>query len=338
MLLLLALACTPDGTDSGAVGPTFDYPLDDVLRISHAQVLGTHNSYHVEPEPLLALEWAYTHQPLDVQLSEQGVRQFELDARWNDDLGAFEVFHVPVIDQETTCLAFIDCLSTLKTWSDANPGHMPLTVLIEPKDEGQRTLWQERIEEFEAEVDSVWPAERRLSPDDLQGDHASLREAVVSDGWPTLGRLRGKAIFALLDHGEARDLYSAAGTSVAGRTMFVDMEDVEHPLAALMLLDDPIGEADAIDQAAALGMLVRTRADGYDQSSIGDTSRLQAALASGAHWLSTDYPAAVDGVDYVAELPGGAPARCNPVTAPPECSSEAIEDPAFVSLVIPGDM
>ncbi|NOY26981.1 MAG: hypothetical protein GXP62_14015 [Oligoflexia bacterium] len=106
-----------------------------------------------------------------------------------------------------------------------------------------------------------------------------------------MGELRGKAIFALLDHGEARDIYSQGGTSLAGRSMFVDMEDPKHPLAALMLLDDPVGEADQIHDAVTQGILVRTRADTYDQSSTGDTS----------------HPAAVDGV-----------------------YSQALENPAFI--------
>ena len=54
------------------------------------------------------------------------------------------------------------------------------------------------------------------------------------------------------------------------------------------------------------------------------------ALASGAQLVSTDYPAPVKGVNYVVEIPGGTPARCNPVTAPKECMSEWIEDPKFM--------
>ena len=42
--------------------------------------------------------------------------------------------------------------------------------------------------------------------------------------------------------------------------------------------------------------------------------------------MSTDYPVPVDGVDYVFELPEGGGARCNPVTAPSECTTEAVED------------
>ena len=62
---------------------------DDCLRLNEIQVVGTHNSYHVQPqEPLftairdynlgLSQLWEYTHLPLDQQL-EMGLRQFEID-------------------------------------------------------------------------------------------------------------------------------------------------------------------------------------------------------------------------------------------------------------------
>ena len=53
------------------------------LRINHIQMKGTHNSYHVEPLFSPTREYMYTHQTLDVQASQQGVRQFELDVWWD---------------------------------------------------------------------------------------------------------------------------------------------------------------------------------------------------------------------------------------------------------------
>jgi hypothetical protein len=46
--------------------------------------------------------------------------------------------------------------------------------------------------------------------------------------------------------------------------------------------------------------------------------------------VGTDYPVKVNGVDYVVEIPGGTPSRCNALTAPAECTPEAIEDPKFI--------
>ncbi|RME22886.1 MAG: hypothetical protein D6798_14725 [Deltaproteobacteria bacterium] len=322
-----------DGGSSDGGATTFDYPLDDVLRLNHAQVLGTHNSYHVAHDPPLVVEWGYTHAPLDVQLEEQGVRQFELDVRYEPETGRFEVYHVPVIDEETTCLAFVDCLQTIAAWSAAHPAHLPIFVLVEPKDEGAPEPFVDHVDDFEAELRSVFPDDRHLTPDALQGEADTLRDAVLdAGGWPVLGQIRGTVIFGLLDGGEARDAYTRNGTSLAGRAMFADMDDPAHPLASFFLVDDPVAGAASIASAVDQGFLVRTRADaGSEEPLAGDDSRLQAALASGAHFLSTDYPAPVEGVDYVAAIPGGTPARCNPRTAPAACTSTALEDPAFMN-------
>ena len=70
------------------------YPLDDVLTLSDVQAKGTHNSYHMEPDFAFDASHEYTHLPLDEQLSEQGVRQFEIDLHYHVDEG-FQVFHIP---------------------------------------------------------------------------------------------------------------------------------------------------------------------------------------------------------------------------------------------------
>jgi hypothetical protein len=81
--------------------------------------------------------WRYTHAPLDVQLEEQGVRQFELDV-WSDvggGAGRFRVTHIPVLDQGTTCERLTGCLRVMREWSDEHERHQPIVVLIEPKNE-----------------------------------------------------------------------------------------------------------------------------------------------------------------------------------------------------------
>src|SRR5262245_16488950 len=80
-VLALAIPVAGCGDQQGGTGPTFDYPRDGELRLNHLQAKGTHNSYHIAPEGDLIPALEYTHMPLDVQLSSQGVRQFELDVR-----------------------------------------------------------------------------------------------------------------------------------------------------------------------------------------------------------------------------------------------------------------
>lgn len=315
MTLLLLAACAEAPAPAA---PAWSYPLDDVLRLTDAQVAGTHNSYHLAPDPYVVAEWDYSHAPLDVQLAEQGVRQFELDVHQED--GEWPVYHVDTLDPDATCATLADCLDVVSAWSDANPAHLPITVLLEPKDDtggDEITDW----DGLEATIRAHGPD--AVTPAEVRGDAATLREAVTTAGWPVLGTMRGRAIYALLDRAEKRDAYRARGEGLLFLT-----PDAEDDDAALLLMDDP--SAQDIAATVAQGFLVRTRADDGTQAESGDTTRLGLALESGAQLVSTDYPAPVDGLNYFVEIPGGTPARCDPVTAPPECTSEALEDPAFL--------
>lgn len=88
--------------------------------------------------------------------------------------------------------------------------------------------------------------------------------------------------------------------------------------------------ADGVRDLVTAGYLVRTRADANtDEARAGDTTRREAAFASGAHFVATDYEVADPEInpDYVVKVPSGTPARCNPVTAPSGCRSRDVEDP-----------
>ncbi|MDC3952548.1 Ca2+-dependent phosphoinositide-specific phospholipase C [Polyangium jinanense] len=336
--LVVALAACGGEGDSPAVKPPepppkFDYPLDDVLRLNHLQTKSTHNSYHIETEGNTVGEWRYTHAPLDVQLGAQGVRHVELDLRYDHDLESFEVYHLPVLDEQTTCRKLTDCLRVLKNWSDAHRAHHPIVVQFEikdavPADEAGAESYFAALHE---EIRSVWPDDRILVPDEVQADAPTLREAVLSKGWPTLGEVRGHVLFTLDDSGDARKAYTKNHTSLAGRILFADASPTD-PWAAIAIINNPVGEAAAIAEALAANMLVRTRADGNagDVIETGSTIEREAAIASGAQFVSTDFPAKVPEAEYWVEIPDGTPSRCNPVTAPSECSAEAIEDPTFV--------
>ncbi|MCA9450350.1 MAG: hypothetical protein KC931_24720, partial [Candidatus Omnitrophica bacterium] len=131
-LLIPTLAMA--GGDSTACG--------EILRLNQIQVIGTHNSYHLRPqEPLFsqvkavypsAKDWDYSHLPLEEQLAN-GVRSFELDL-YHTPTG-FQVFHVPEYDKESTCPLFLDCLEGVRRWSEENPTHVPISFLLELKEE-----------------------------------------------------------------------------------------------------------------------------------------------------------------------------------------------------------
>lgn len=313
---------TSDATDTGgASGPP---------RLNHLQALGTHNSYHLSPGALVK-ELDYTHRPLDEQLGEQGVRQFELDLHFADPPeGPIEVYHLEVLDTGSTCPTLVECLSVMKTWSDAHPTHHPLYVMLEVKTTFAADLAADRLAALEAQILSVWPQERLIVPDQIQGAAANLRDGLAATGWPPIDDVRGRLLLVLHDEGAWRDAYTAGGTTTAGRLLFPDaFGDTGAPFAAVHSINDPIGDLATLEAAVDAGHLVRTRADSDNvEPSAGDDARQIAALASGAHFISTDYPPPMgDKYDYVCEIPGGTPSRCNPRLAPVTCASEAIEDP-----------
>lgn len=336
MLWLLALACKEAPQDSaptalcgGAQGEVPALPGDDSLRFNQVQALGTHNSYHLEPEAVFDPSHAYSHAPLAEQLGQHGVRQLELDVHWRDE-GGFDVLHIPVLDQETSCLALEDCLCAVRDFSDANPGHMPLVIWIEPKDdvdalaEGYEPLAGHLLALDEV-IRAVWPPERLIEPDEVRGSFPSLPEAIAAQGWPSLGAMRGRVLFALLDTGEARAEYVGDRPNLEGRAIFVDNDDLTDPSAAMFKIDDAIGDAELMRSAIDAGFVVTCNVDGPEDDDQTNAAQLAASLDIGAHFLSTNYPAPVEDRSYYAEIPGGQPARCNPVTAATGCEASEIE-------------
>jgi Phosphoinositide phospholipase C, Ca2+-dependent len=347
---------------------------DACVRINQIQVLGTHNSYHVQPSPdvletLLLfssefLAWEYTHPPLDQQFALEGVRQIELDVFADPEGGLYaerrglivlgqdpasglpeldepglKVLHVQDLDFQTTCLTFVACLRTVKAWSDANPGHLPIMILVEVKDEAipdplnlgftvPLPFDATAFRELDAEILSVFPPERVIRPDEVRGGRSTLEEGALAGNWPTLGRARGRVLFALDNLGKRLE-YQDGRPSLEGRVVFTNSSPGEAD-AAFVKMNDPAppGDPMLIPDLVRTGYLVRTRADGDTvEARSGDTSQRDAALASGAQFVSTDYPVPNPdfGTGYFVAIPGGVPARCNPVNGPPGCRADALE-------------
>jgi hypothetical protein len=362
-----------------APGPTYPETelADRCLRLNQTQVVGSHNSYHVQPreplwsalqafDPLLAAGLEYTHSPLDVQFDDEEVRQIELDV-FADSAGGlydqraimpllglpadsgipeleqpgFKVFHIQEIDFETTCVTLVQCLQQVKLWSDAHPRHLPIAILVELKDEPipdplqlgfvqPQPIGPTELDALDTEIRSVFPEQQLLTPDDVRSSHPTLESAILADGWPTLGGARGKVMFLMDNAGQFRTDYLAGHPNLDERVLFTNSTPGQ-PDAAFVKRNDPLGtNATEIQDLVRRGYLVRTRADADTvQARTGDTTQREAALLSGAHFVSTDYPvpgrAAPLGTDYVAQIPDGDPARCNPVNTGTHCRNEALE-------------
>jgi hypothetical protein len=299
-------------------------------------------------------ELDYQHAPLTIQL-DHGIRQVELDiygdakgGRFAHPFGAafapgglkafdpqgvmskpgFKVMHIQDIDYVSNCQPFVACLTEIRGWSKAHPTHVPIYILVETKTQeaipdvpgmASPEPWTASVlDALDAEIRSVFPADETITPDQVRGGRRTLRDAVMRGGWPTLASARGKVVF-LLDQSNVTATYLAGHPSLAGRVAFTNA-DPAAPDAAFVEANG--GPPVRITALVKQGFLVRTRADAdTHEARTGDTHRRDAALASGAQIVSTDYPAFEPSrwTGYKVALPGGVAARCDPVNTVAPC-------------------
>ena len=332
-LVSLVAAVVVVAAVSGAAQSAGANRLDSKLRTNQVQVLATHNSYHIQQDVPIASSptTQYTHAPLDQQL-DLGVRGFEIDAVNAPD-GQFPVLHSPVVDNTSNCTPIAQCLQVTRTWSKAHPGHAPIFILLEPKDDPIDHVLDPQLRTFDAagldQLDAIVRSSlgrQLITPDSVRGKAKTLRRAVTGRGWPTLGKTRGKVLVALNTGGPIRATYLQGHPSLERRAMFVTADE-RSPAAAVIKVDDP--DEQRIQQLVKGGFIVRTRADAdLVEARANDVTRRDLALRSGAQIVSTDFEVAVPTIgDYVVQIPGGTPARCDPVNAPKNCRPSDVENP-----------
>jgi len=298
----------------------------------------------------------YTHPPLAEQFSQLGTRQVELDVYSDPSGGLFaspsarkvlkglgkdpgpdpnvqgvlgkpglKVLHVPDVDFRSTAPTFVAALKQIRTWSQANPRHIPILILVELKDEAIPSLpthpvrfGREEIDTVDVEILSVFAKTEIVTPDRIRGRFATLPEAIRAQGWPALDEVRGLVLFALDNEGSMRDRYLEGHEALKGRVMFASVAPT-NPAAAWFKINDPVKDFDRIQHLVREGYLVRTRADADTrQARTGDVTQRDKALASGAQFVSTDYPRPDRRfTDYCVRFPDGQVARSNPVSGDP---------------------
>lgn len=302
----------------------------------------------------------YTHPTLTEQL-DLGLRSFELDVFEDPDGGryatpkaqpllelapidpvmqepGFKVFHIQEVDYRSTCLTFVACLTELKSWSESHGGHVPIVVQIEAKDDEipdpinlgfvqPIPVSAGTFTALEAEIRYVFDDAKLVTVGDVQGDHETLRAAVEAEGWPDVDNLRGRFIFTLDDRSPKRDMYRSIHDDMRDRLIFVSAESPDDD-AAFTVINDPVVDGARIRELVAQGYIVRTRTDADTaEARTGDTARRDAAFASGAQIVSTDYEREDPRFPgFITTLPGGGPARCNPVSAPASCGDGLFAD------------
>lgn len=289
----------------------------------------------------------YTHRPLTEQFEELGIRQIELDVFADTKGGLYaaplgqklaqgiethdpdgvlkkpgmKVLHVQDIDFRSTVLTLKQALQETADWSRAHPQHFPILILLELQDTSHSpiTVKPERfgldqLTALETEILSVFKKDEILKPDDVRGEFASLPEALSKCGWPTVKEASGKVMFAMDNESPLRDLYLKGHDALQERLLFVSVP-THHPAAAFVKLNDPLGGFERIQELVKKGFIIRTRADSDTyEARKNDTSRRDRALASGAQFISTDYPEPDRRLsDYHVTFGKGAVTRPNPL-------------------------
>lgn len=375
LLVFLTLSCKKTIKEDPI---PFDPEIEE-LPINQIQTIGSHNSYRLRtdkdifnavkgitsilPDDLNSSAWDYTHIPIVDQL-ELGLRNFELDIYYDPAGGRYynrmgnalvgrpvqsginqlkepgmKLLHIPDVDYNTHHYTFKEALVAMKKWSDKNPTHLPIIILVEDKDFGVGNILPfftqilpftpAAMNAIDQEIKDVFGdgSSQVFTPDNLRGGHPNVLTAIQTDGWPKVKDMRGKFIFCFYGN----DNYLQGTPNLEGRMMF-QFSQVNTGNAAFVKIDD----SDNIDQIATAlesGAFVRTRSDSspnYAKNNI--TTSREKAFMSGAQIISTDYyipdfRAGQPGwSDYQVIFPTNNYARVSVFDAPEELKGRALPE------------
>lgn len=291
--------------------------LESGIKFNEISFLATHNSYQSEAtdatkklyknlsELTLGLVAENKVEFKSETLTDQfnsGVRSIEIDIETFDRNGevSFTCMHSPYIDMTTTCYDFELAMKEISMWSDNNPDHLPITIIIEPK---TVILALEDMKGFNYdyafELDGVLRetlGDKLFTPADMLRDYESFGEMRKADGWCEVKDMLGKVLVLLHDCGATQD-YIDSDSSLKTQAMFPMLRenDAERDCASFILINNPEKllktESDIIGEKK---LIVRTRADSY--TSISE-EKAESALECKAHIVSTDYPPRTDNTD-----------------------------------------
>lgn len=282
--------------------------LDDV-KINEIAVIGTHNSYQqLATTQKRVLEEVrsfissgkkggnrnfemdtYTEQ------LEKGIRNLEIDIETVDDgkKVSFIVTHNPITDNVSSAYDFVKGLDEILLWSENNPNHLPVYLLIEPKGDVDKIYNMKNFSlEYALELDKTIKetlGEKLFTPKQVKNGFDTFKEMRMADCWPTLKEAAGK-IIVLLHPCSVTQEYIDLDVSLSSQVMFpmLRFEDIEKPYASFILDNEP---QDAImhnkKTVQTNKLMVRTRADNYPDFS---NEKYDCADKCGSHIITTDYP------------------------------------------------
>ena len=291
-----------------------DEAIENGVRYNELQFVATHNSYQLDATEECKklyravsditfgiVDKSFAEFSMDT-LTEQfelGIRSVELDIETVDNKGdiSFIVSHNPLYDNTSSCFDLGLALEEIRMWSDNNPNHLPLTIIIEPKKSvpPMRNMKNFKLEYAEIldEMLRETMGDKLLTPKDMMGDYSSLKEMREDDGWLPLKDTMGKVIFLLHDS-SATSGYIKLDESMKSQAMFpmLRFDDIDKSYASFIIDNEPDAalkhEKETIDRC---NLIVRTRVDFFP---FHPESRYELANSCSSQIMSTDYPVRKD--------------------------------------------
>ncbi len=284
--------------------------LANRLKFNELRFIATHNSYQtpatdeykelyyniseltlglVKPEKV-----DFWSQTLTQQLN-CGIRSLEIDIETFDRNGdiSFTCMHSPCIDMTTSCYDFALAMKEISMWSDNNPNHLPITIIIEPK---SGFLPLEDMEAFNLDyaiaLDETLReslGDKLFTPADMLRDYESFGAMRSADDWCEAKDMLGKILILFHDCSVTED-YISLDSSIKTQAMFPMLreDDIDRDCTSFILANDPDDLLDIKDEVLyEKKIITRTRADKYTNVT---AEQRENALASGAQIVSTDYP------------------------------------------------
>lgn len=301
----------------------------DGVKFNEVAYIATHNSYQLTSVP----SYQKVYRDLETvtfglisgdaplycsdTLTEQfniGIRSIELDVETvvSGDSVDFVCSHSPLIDMTSSCYDFELALEEIKMWSDANPRHLPISIIIEPKEfflleNGMRFINLEYVNELDKILRETF-GDKLITPAEMMGEHNSLKEMREADDWMKLEDCAGRVAVFFHDTDGVTGNYIKQDESIRTQAMFpmLRYKDRDKSYASVLIVNKPDDiEKYSEELIYEKNLIVRTRVDTY--GSYNDDDRRK-TLESGAQILSTDYPKKADmtDIDYYVDFGGGA--------------------------------
>lgn len=314
--------------ESEVVGFDVQKAYADGVKFNEVAYIATHNSYQLQSVPSLqklfrdfeTVSFGLINGDIPLYcsdtLTEQfnvGIRSIELDIETvvdGDDV-SFVCTHSPLIDMTSSCYDFELALEEIKMWSDANPGHLPISIIVEPKEfflleNGMRFINLKYANVLDNLIREAF-GEKLITPAEMMGEHNSLKEMREADDWMRLEDCAGRVAVSFHDTDGVTGRFIKQDETLKSRAMFpmLRYKDRDKSYASVLIVNKPNDiEKHSTELIYEKNLIVRTRVDSYGSYNEEDRRK---TLESGAQILSTDYPKKADmtNVDYYVSFGDG---------------------------------